>query len=83
MIETATNLTQPKPPRLSSIGRAQERGLFDQRVEESRNAILHQKEMEEEQQRELEEEEIKRQRTTYAQEGGCCFKAREIAITYQ
>lgn len=81
--QSPPTLTQPKPPRLSLVGRAEERKLFDQQAEELRSADIATKQMREQQQKELEEEETRKQRSSYAEEGGCCFKAKEISITYQ
>ena len=73
-------LTVPKPPRLSSIYRAEERMLYDQHAEELRRAEDVRKKMEEQQQKELEEEEIKRQRRLGSDEGGFCFRSKDAPM---
>ena len=83
MPKQAHALTRPKPPRLSLAGRAEERRLYDQHGEELREQQRRQTEMREQEEKEHEEEEIRRLRSSYADEGGCVFKANEISITYQ
>lgn len=78
----AQALTQPRPPRLSSVDRAEERRLFNLHAEEVRIAESEMKQMRERRQREMEEEELMRKRRSYADEGGFCFKAKQISIEY-
>lgn len=75
-------LTQPKPPRLSLSGRAEARKLFDQHSEEARKNENAMKQQKKQQQKEIEEEEIQKKRRSYAEEGGFCFKAKQIRIEY-
>ena len=82
---TKAQVTQPRPPRLSLMCRAEERKLFDQHADELRRADNAMKELREQQQREYEEQEIRRKRRTYADDEddpGFCFRARQITIEY-
>jgi len=72
----------PRPPRLSLASRAEERKLFDDHARLLREHDTQVKENISRQQKEWEEEELKRKRMTTAEEGGMCFKAREIHIEY-
>jgi hypothetical protein len=56
--KTTQVLTQPNPPRLSLVGRAEARKLFDYHQHEIRNADNAMKEMNKLRQKEMEEEEI-------------------------
>jgi hypothetical protein len=80
--KTTQVLTQPDPPRLSLLDRAEARKLFDHNQHEIRNADNAIKEMKERQKKDIEEEEIRMQRRKYADEGGFCFKAKQIGIEY-
>ena len=71
-----------RPPRLSLASRAEERKLFDEHARELREKDAQEKENILRQQKEWEEEELKQKRMTSAEEGGMCFKAREIHIEY-
>lgn len=77
-------LTVARPPRLSLVSRAEERKVFDQYADDLRRQDLEMKELREQQQREAEEEEIRHERRRYAddEDGGFCFRAREISIEY-
>eukprot|EP00984_Skeletonema_dohrnii_P009194 scaffold3511_cov144-Skeletonema_dohrnii-CCMP3373.AAC.3 len=72
----------PRPPRLSLASRAEERKLFDDHARLLREQDTQVKENILRQQKEWEEEELKQKRMTTAEEGGMCFKAREIHIEY-
>jgi hypothetical protein len=74
--------TVVRPPRLSLASRAEERKLFDERARELREMDAQAKESILKQQQEWEEKELKHRRMTSAEEGGMCFKAREIHIEY-
>ena len=80
--KTTHVLTQPNPPRLSLLDRAEARKLFDLNQREIRNADNAMKEVTERQKKDMEEEEIRIQRRKYADEGGFCFKAKQIGIEY-
>lgn len=71
-----------RPPRLSLALRAEERQMFDEHARELREMDAQAKENILKQQKEWEEEELRQRRTTSADEGGMCFKAREIHIEY-
>ena len=76
------DLTQPRPPRLSLGARAIERRMYDDAAEEWRESEDAAKELDERKRKEEEEEEIRIKRQTYLENGGLCFKARQISIEY-
>ncbi|EJK77834.1 hypothetical protein THAOC_00307, partial [Thalassiosira oceanica] len=79
-MKTARHLTQPRPPRLSLGARAIGRRMYNDAAEEWRESEDAAKELDEMQKKEQEEEEIRMKRQTYLEDGGLCFKARQISI---
>ena len=79
---SVTRTVAIRPPRLSLASRAEERKLFDEHANELSEKDAQMKEDLLRQQQEWEEEELKQKRMTTAEEGGLCFKAREIHIEY-
>jgi hypothetical protein len=75
-------VTQAKSPGLAITRRAEARRLFDIHLHEKEVLQTEMKVQEEQQMKELEEAEIQRQRRTYADDGGFCFKATSISIEY-
>ena len=71
-----------RPPRLSLATRAEERKLFDAHARELRERDAQVKESQLREQQEWEEQELKQKRMASAEDGGMCFKAREIHIAY-
>ena len=71
-----------RPPRLSLATRAEERKLFDEHARELRERDAQVKENQLREQKEWEDQELKQKRMTSAEDGGMCFKAREIHIAY-
>ena len=82
VIKAERHLTQPRPPRLSLGARAIERRIYNDAAEEWRESEDAAKERVEMQRKEEEEEEIRMKRQTYLEDGGLCFKARQISIEY-
>ena len=80
---TNASLTQPKPPPLSSGNRAQQRQMYDQQADTLRTQQQQESELQRQQRIEMEEEDLRQQRSSFADEGGFCFKAKEIKIEYQ
>jgi hypothetical protein len=75
-------VTQAKSPGLAITRRAEARRLFDIHLHEKEVLQTEMKEKQEQQEKELEEAEIQRQRRSYADDGGFCFKATSISIEY-
>ena len=71
-----------RPPRLSLATRAEERKIFDEHARELRERDAQLKEHQLREQKEWEDQELKQKRMTSAEDGGMCFKAREIHIAY-
>jgi predicted ATPase len=75
-------VTQPKSPGLAITRRAEARRLFDIQLHEKEVLQSEMKEKQEQHEKELEDAEIQRQRRSYADDGGFCFKAMSISIEY-
>ena len=75
-------VTEPKSPGLAITRRAEARKLFDIQLHEKEVLQSEMKEKQEQHEKELEDAEIQRQRRSYADDGGFCFKATSISIEY-
>ena len=76
-------LVKPKPFRLSLDTRALERRDFDEHAQELRDLDAAMKKQRAEQDELWADDEVRRKRKLPIEEGGMCFRATPISITYQ